>query len=84
MRVLIVTMSLPYELQQKLEALRQEFAEVSQHRFSEIVDILSDCPERPSEEVSGLVRETLHDIKGPPVRSAIRSSQKSLTWRKPM
>ena len=64
MRVLIVTMSLPYELQQKLEVLRQEFAEVSHHRFSEIVDILSDCPERPSEEVSGLVSKTLHDING--------------------
>ena len=47
-----MTMSLPYELPQKLEVLRQEFAEVSQHRFSEIIDILSDCPERPAEEVS--------------------------------
>lgn len=64
MRVLIMAMSLPYDLPQKLEVLRQEFAEVSQHRFSEIVDILSDCPERPAEEVSDLVRETLHDIKG--------------------
>ena len=57
-------MSLPYELQQKLEVLRQEFAEVLQHRFSEIFDILSYCPERPSEEVSGLVSKTLHDING--------------------
>ena len=63
MRVFIVTMSLPSELQQKLEVLRQEFAKVSQHWFSEIIDILSDCPERPSEEVSGLVSETLHNIK---------------------
>ncbi len=63
MRALILTMSLPYELQQKLEVLRQEFAEVLQHRFSETVDILSDCSERPSEEVSGLVSETLHNIK---------------------
>ena len=55
-------MSLPYELQQKLEVLRQEFAEVLQHRFSEIFDILSYCPERPSEEVSGLVSETLHNM----------------------
>jgi len=59
-----MTMSLPYELQQKLEVLRQEFAEVSHHRVSEIVDILSDCADRPSEEISGLVRTTLHDIKG--------------------
>ena len=64
MRVFIVTMSLPSELQQKLEVLRQEFAKVSQHWFSEIIDILSDCPERPSEEVSGLVSKTLHDING--------------------
>ena len=64
MRVFIMTMLLPSELQQKLEVLWQEFAEVSQHWFSEIVDILSDCPERPSEEVSGLVSETLHDING--------------------
>ena len=64
MRVFIVTMSLPSELQQKLEVLWQEFAEVSQHWFSEIIDILSDCPERPSEEVSGLVSKTLHDING--------------------
>ena len=64
MRVFMVTMSLPSELQQKLEVLRQEFAKVSQHWFGEIIDILSDCPERPSEEVSGLVSETLHDING--------------------
>ena len=59
-----MTMLLPSELQQKLEVLWQEFAEVSQRWFSEIVDILSDCPERPLEEVSGLVSETLHDING--------------------
>ena len=64
MRVFIVTMSLPSELQQKLEVLWQEFAEVSQHWFSEIVVILSNCPEQPSEEVSGLVSEKLHDING--------------------
>ncbi|MEC7649658.1 MAG: hypothetical protein VX900_15110 [Pseudomonadota bacterium] len=64
MLVFIVTMSLPSELQQKLEVLRQEFAKVSQHWFSEIIDILSDCSERPSEEVSGLVSKTLHDING--------------------
>lgn len=57
-------MTYPPEIQQKLDALREQFVTQSRVRVDELADMLADSAGDTEGEVIGLIRRALHDLKG--------------------
>jgi len=57
-------MTLPYDIQLRLEELRREFAEQSRVKVDEMADLLGSEDEARATELPKYVRVTLHEMKG--------------------
>jgi chemotaxis protein histidine kinase CheA len=60
----IIGMTLPFNIQQRLEKLRLEFAEQSRAKVDEMANMLGAEDEATTTELPQYVRVTLHEIKG--------------------
>ncbi len=60
----IAAMTLPFDIHQRLEELRRDFAEQSRVKVDEMTDLLAGEEDARATELPKYIRVTLHEMKG--------------------